>query len=195
MGEVSEAIRRLIAQGLTSGEIIANGYRPGTVYKVQRSMRLAAALAQDRPPERTLDDVERVEAGREGPADLPEACGEVAGLTEAVGDELRLLRDEIEQVNDAGNARMAALESRIVHLERGECETHARIDALEETVRWLRQSAADAVMLLAQQTIKPAHPLPWAVSVAPVLERVRERLVEVNPAAARSLFGGQATDR
>ena len=43
---VTEALRGLLAEGLTSGEIIARGYRPGTVYKVQRSLRLAAALAE-----------------------------------------------------------------------------------------------------------------------------------------------------
>ena len=43
-GTVTQAIRALLGEGLTSGEIIARGYRPGTVYKVLRSARLAVAL-------------------------------------------------------------------------------------------------------------------------------------------------------
>lgn len=201
MGEVTEAIRTLLAQGLTSGEIIGNGYRPGTVYKVQRSMRLATALAQDRLPGSPIEEV-----GSEGPLLLaveePRLRADIASFAEGVEAELSHLHQEFGQLRqdvcarlDAIDQQVGALKHQVTGLEPRMHDAETQTDALQETATWLKLLAADVVTLLAQQTIKPAQGLPWAADMTGALNRIRRRLVEINPGGARSLFGDQESDR
>jgi hypothetical protein len=47
---VMQQIRDHLAQGKSSQEVIALGYAPGSVYKIQRQMRKRAVTTADRPP-------------------------------------------------------------------------------------------------------------------------------------------------
>ena len=108
---VTEALRGLLAEGLTSAEIIARGYRPGTVYKVQRSLRLAAALASEPPATATVN----------GTKDL----GEVSLDTEDGFED-----DELED-EEATEERVTELEAELGRLDQDLAEQGTRLGRLE----------------------------------------------------------------
>jgi hypothetical protein len=47
---VMQQIREHLAQGKSSQQVIALGYSPGSVYKVQRQMRKRAVPTENSPP-------------------------------------------------------------------------------------------------------------------------------------------------
>jgi hypothetical protein len=58
-------IRDLLAQGQASGEVIALGYKPSTVFKVQRQFRKEPAVGRGQSPVRlsaSVTDMEQSEA-------------------------------------------------------------------------------------------------------------------------------------
>ena len=194
MGEmtVTEAVRTLLAEGLTSGEVIARGYRPGTVYKVQRSMRLAAAHAQAAPGEFEGEELEGLADTSAAQTDEPEDAADVWDVDEhldALEAGLSHASEHIAELTRSGDARFEGLERQFAGLSQRVSDVESQAAALHETVKWLRETAADVITLLAKQTMSPAHPLLWVTPVTGALERIRQRLIAMNPTAARSLFG------
>ena len=188
MGEmtVTEAIRVLLAEGLTSGEIISRGYRPGTVYKVQRSMRLAAAHAQAAPSASEGEELDRFE---DPPAADADDVWDVDEHLDALEEGLSLASQRVADLARGTDSRFEGLERQFAGLSQRVSDLESQAVTLQETVKWLRDTAADVITLLAKQTMSPAHPLLWVTPVTVSLERIRRRLVEINPEAARSLFG------
>ena len=199
MGEmtVTEAVRALLAEGLTSGEVIAKGHRPGTVYKVQRSMRLAATHAQAAPGESEGEELEGPADTSAAQADEPEDDDDVWDVDEhldALEAGLSHASEHIAELTRSGDARFDGLERQIADLRNRVGEVESHVSALEETVKWLRETAADVITLLAKQTMSPAHAFLWLGPSTEALDRIRQRLVEINPKAAHSLFGDGAEE-
>jgi hypothetical protein len=150
-------IRNLLSQGRSSGEVIALGYKPGTVYKVQRQLRLGWADGQEpapamdgaKPgsdgegPEESADDVE--EAWR----DFFEAMEE-PDTSEAMRAELDQGRSRIEELEKEA-AQVEALQERVHTLE-AEAEAGA---ALYERIRDLERQLNSADH--AQQGMRQSH--------------------------------------
>ena len=188
---VTEALRGLLAEGLTSGEIIARGYRPGTVYKVQRSLRLAAALASEQPSAPAV-----VEAVRNEEASLDSEDGlegDEFEDSESLEDRVNELEAELGRLDQdlaEQGTRLARLESRYSALS----VLSGQVAKLQTDARWLREFAADAITLLASQTIEPADEWGWIVPPYSALNRIRRKLMEVNPSGAEALFGDRVGD-
>ena len=197
MGEmtVTEAVRTLLAEGLTSGEIVAKGYRPGTVYKVQRSMRLAADHAQAAPGVSEGEELDSLADTSAALADEPEDADDVWDVDEhldALDAGLSHVSGHIAELIRSGDARFGGLERQLAGLSNRVSDVESQVSALEETVKWLRETAADVITLLAKQTMSPAHAFLWLGPSTEALDRIRQRLVEINPKAAHSLFGDGA---
>ena len=188
MGEmtVTEAVRKLLAEGLTSGEVIAKGYRPGTVYKVQRSMRLAAAHAQTAPGESEGQELDRFEDPLAADAD---DVWDVDEHLEALEAGLSRASQRVADLASGTDSRFEGLERQFAGLSNRVSDLESQVSSLQETVQWLRETAADVITLLAKQTMSPAHPLLWVTPASQALQGIRRRLVTINPTAARSLFG------
>ena len=188
---VTEALRRLLVEGLTSAEIIARGYRPGTVYKVQRSLRLAAALASEPPAGAAVartEDPEGASVDPEGGFENNELEDEETTeerVTELEAELGRLDQDLAEQ-----GTRLGRLEARYSALS----VLSGQVAKLQTDVRWLREFAADAITLLSSQTIEPADEWGWIAPPHVALNRIRRKLMEINPRGADALFGDRVGD-
>ena len=97
----------------------------------------------------------------------------------------RLDQDLAEQ-----GTRLARLESRYSALS----VLSGQVAKLQTDARWLREFAADAITLLASQTIEPADEWGWIVPPYSALNRIRRKLMEVNPSGAEALFGDRVGD-
>lgn len=187
---VTETIRRLLGQGLTSGEVIGQGYRPGTVYKVQRSMRLALGASPANAPVSEPSDSDwfddppsakdkEIHAEEDAPVDrMAELAVELKRVESEIRSSLRYMDSEIGD----GERRTSALKAQIR-------EDGAKIAALTRTVTYLQDSVVDLITLLARQTMVPAQPFPWYDREGRALERTRRRLVEMDPESAFALSG------
>lgn len=193
MGEmtVTGVVRTLLAEGLTSGEIISRGYRPGTVYKVQRSMRLAAAHAQAAPGASEGEELESLADQSASQADELEDddVWDVDDHLDALEAGLTRASQCVADLARGTDSRFEGLERQFAGLSQRVSDLESQAVTLQETVKRLRDTAADVITLLAKQTMSPAHPLLWVTPVTGALNRIRQRLVEINPEAARSLFG------
>ena len=191
MGEmtVTEAVRRLLAEGLTSGELIAKGYRPGTVYKVQRSMRLAADLAE---PTVVRAQGEELEASEEGFSELETGFEDEESAedrVEALEAELSRVNQALSELRERVEGRLASITSQFSDVWLDLSRIKGQVPQMATEVRWLRETAEDAITLLAPQTIKPSRPWGWLLPPEMALDRTRRRLVEINPKGAQALFG------
>ena len=193
MGEmtVTAAVRTLLAEGLTSGEVIDKGHRPGTVYKVQRSMRLAAAHTQAASGEFAGEEFESLADQSASQPDEPEDddVWDVDEHLDALEAGLSRASQRVADLARGTDSRFEGLERQFAGLNQRVSDLESQAVTLQETVKWLRETAVDAITLLAKQTMSPAHPLLWVTPVTGALSRIRQRLVEINPAAAHDLFG------
>ena len=191
---VTEALRGLLTEGLTSAEIIARGYRPGTVYKVQRSLRLAAALASEPPTGAAVDRTENPEGTSVDPEDgfendeledeetTEDRVTELEAELSRVEEELRDLRTLVERRFETTTSRFSDVWIDLSRIK-------GQVPEMVTKIRWLREAAEDAITLLAPQTIKPADTWAWLVPPGIARNRIRRRLVEINPLGAKALFG------
>ena len=191
---VTEAIRARLAEGLTSGEIIARGYRPGTVYKVQRSLRLAAALASEAPAAADADEAEDHEEMLPDPEDGfedDEIEGEETADDRIAELEARLSRvdQQLANLHERLEGRLASITSQFSDVWLDLSRIKGQVPKIEEALRWLRESAEDAITLLARPTAKPANIWGWLHPHGTALLRIRRRFVEIDPAGAEALFG------
>ena len=191
---VTEALRGLLVEGLTSAEIIARGYRPGTVYKVQRSLRLAAALASEPLAGAAVDRTENSEGTSVDPEDgfendeledeetTEDRVTELEAELSRVEEELRDLRTLVERRFETTTSRFSDVWIDLSRIK-------GQVPEMVTKIRWLREAAEDAITLLAPQTIKPADTWAWLVPPGIARNRIRRRLVEINPLGAKALFG------
>ena len=191
---VTETIRALLARGLTSGEIIAKGFRPGTVYRVQRSLRLAAALAPEPRSAHGEDDGEETAEQHEEPEDWPEdessAEDRIAQLESGLGDISR----ELSELRGSNEGRFSSATSQFSQVGLELSRLNRRVSELEKEVRWLREAAEDAIALLASQILDPAKAWEWLGPPSRALKRVRGRLVEIYPWIAEVFLGDRIED-
>ena len=128
---VTETIRALLAQGLTSGEIIAKGFRPGTVYKVQRSLRLAAALAPETRSAHEQDDgedpAEQVDEPEDWPEDESSAEDRIAQLESGLGDISR----ELSELRGSNEGRFSSATSQFSQVGLELSRLNRRVSELE----------------------------------------------------------------
>ena len=186
---VTAAVRTLLAEGFTSGEIIARGYRPGTVYKVQRSLRLAAALAEPtvaRAQGDEMEDPEEVFTELETGFEDEESAED---RVEALEAELSRVNQALSELRERVEERLASITSQFSDVWLDLSRIKGQVPQMATEVRWLRETAEDAITLLAPQTIKPSSPWGWLLPPEMALDRTRRRLVEINPKGAQALFG------
>jgi DNA repair exonuclease SbcCD ATPase subunit len=152
---IMQQVRGLLSQGRSSGEVIALGYKPGTVYKVQRQLRLrqtkedvpAPVMDQDEassdgeePEEVSAEDADLVRLFF-GPVDEPDQDTSLRA-------ELEQARGRIEEL-EAEAGKVQVLQERVHALE---AEAEACIE-LRRRVRDLERqlkSAGDSETALRQ---------------------------------------------
>ena len=185
---VMQEIRALLNEDKSSGELIRMGFAPGTVYKVQRRWRREHAenghepsptpIAQPAPSYTADGQTDQDEPPRNRSANMGE------------------LIDDIREVVNPLKATLFVLEQRIDVLEtelqdataRADRERDARSD-LEDAMGHLSQTVTSMAVMVAQGTIKPAHPIRWAFRYGRAWDLVRTALRRHDPAAATALLG------
>ena len=191
---VTGTIRALLARGLTSGEIIAKGFRPGTVYKVQRSLRLAAALAPEPRSAHEEDDgedpAEQVEESEDWLEDESSAEDRIAELEAGLSD----VSSELSELRGSNEGRFRSATSELSQVGLDLSRLNRRVSELEKEIRWLREAAEDAIALLASQILDPAKAWEWLGPPNRALKRVRGRLVEIHPWIAEVFLGDRIED-
>ena len=179
---VTESVRKLLGRGLTSREVIDKGYAAGTVYKVQRSLRLAAALAQEHPPRSESSEEEHLDLEPRPPSEDDGLIASRVGELEAA---VAVLRE------DVGNLRSAE-DQRLLNLGCTTSDLNGRVADLEQQLASARQAisrlgsfAEDAVILLLEPPDLLHNSMLRAAYSGHARERMHQRLEELDPAAAR----------
>ena len=99
-----------------------------------------------------------------------------------VEEELRDLRTLVERRFETTTSRFSDVWIDLSRIK-------GQVPEMVTKIRWLREAAEDAITLLAPQTIKPADTWAWLVPPGIACNRIRRRLVEINPLGAKALFG------
>jgi DNA repair exonuclease SbcCD ATPase subunit len=144
---IMQDIRNLLSQGNSSAEVIALGYKPPTVYKVQRQLR--CKQPNGRAPLQLMDQNQSITA-REGQDELSAEdaeffrCffepGDESAQSEAMRAELDEARDRIEEL-ERETGKNQALQERVHTLE---VEAEATV-ALRRRVQELEDQLKNAV--------------------------------------------------
>ena len=107
----------------------------------------------------------------------------IAELEAALGR----VNQELGELREVVGGRFANITSRFSDVWLDLSRINGRVPQMETEVRWLHETAEDAITLLAQQAIEPANPRDWRYPPYTARARVRRRLIEINPAVERTV--------
>jgi DNA repair exonuclease SbcCD ATPase subunit len=130
---IMQDIRNLLSEGKSSGEVIALGYKPPTVYKVQRQLR-QKQQPNGRAPLQLMDQDQSI-TDREGPDELSAEDAEF----------FRCFFEPTDEATQSGDLR-AQLDQARDRIEELEAEA-GKVQVLQERVNTLRAEAAAGVAL------------------------------------------------
>ena len=182
---VTESVRELLKAGLTSREIIDKGYAPGTVYKVQRSLRLAAALAQEQPPGSEPDEWHDSDPE---PRLSSEDDGVIASRVGELEAEIVALREEVGNLRSAEDQRLSDLERTTADLKSQVAYLEHQLASARQAISWLRSVAEDAVILLMEPPELLRNSMLRAAYSGQARERMHGRLGQVAPDDTRAIL-------
>jgi exonuclease VII large subunit len=138
---IMQAVRELLAQGMSSREVIEKGYAPGTVYKVQRQLRRGSCealppepAAHEEPEQGFMNEVRRLQ---EENSRLEQAALWQRTLQQHEAESLQRQASDLSFELEASRRDRVELETRLTGMVRESLRVAQESDrlsrALEET--------------------------------------------------------------